>query len=103
MSEIHFLKVLETKHKGIQTCRKKANIKPMKIANSVLRTLNIYGIHEIVPKKTKAPVQTYRNHTTYSDSEGQKHLKKTHYYDHAKVEKLGHIIGCFKVALIHSS
>lgn len=73
MSEIHVLKVLETKHKEIQTCRRKANIKPMKIANSVLRTLNIYGIHEIVPKNPKAPVQTYRNHTTYSDSEGQKH------------------------------
>lgn len=55
VSEIHFLKVLETKHNGIQTCRRKANLKPMKMAKSILRTLNIYGIYQLLAKRKKSP------------------------------------------------
>lgn len=51
-------------------------------------------------KKPTAPVQTYRNHTTHFNSEGQKNLKK---HITVIIKELGHIFDFFKVAFIHSS
>lgn len=101
VSGIHFLKVLETKHKGLLTCRRKVTLKPMETAKSVVKTLPVCGIPQLLANPQSPSTNLKESHHSFWQQR-RKLFEETRYCDHVGVEKLGHIFGFFKGALIHS-